>query len=246
MKKLTLFSFSFLMACGGPGMDMPMQPGDSMPMGGAPMTEAPEMAPAQPAAPPPPMSPMMPAPAEPAPAEVTPTPAPKENHGGPCQRGDQCAGGICLDEVTACSQACDLEKPDSCRQVKGFCVPLETGDGACFGSIDLGRDTDEATISVGDAVTRTLDTLGDTDLFRVNLNRLGEIAFVVKPASGVDVALDGHNAIGEAMGVFDEAGLGELEAAVSTVESIDGWVYFAVRNAGKSTGSYTFTVQVVK
>lgn len=176
------------------------------------------------------------------PGSAAPPPAPMPQPlGANCSAHSQCASGLCVSQV--CRQRCDLDKPNGCSV--GICVPTTLPEVQfCDGNLLSGRDEDNAVLQVGDGVTRMLTPLDDVDLFRVRLNRLGTIVMAATPAPGVNLALDVYDPLGRKVGIFDESGPGEPEAAETVAMTVAGYAWVAVRNVGTTTGAYKFAVAV--
>lgn len=172
--------------------------------------------------------------------------------GADCDTNAQCSGGVCVGtedpEVGMCTRACDRTTPNSCRAEQTLCLPLANGTSACAGpTIVTKADTDDANLTVGDCVTRSLSPLGDLDLYQIeDPDFTGNVRISVTPlAPGVDAALDAYNASGLPVGVINEAGPGQPE----TVD-VSGWIptrvmFAVVRDASSQTiGEYKICVDV--
>ncbi|HEU0030731.1 MAG TPA: hypothetical protein VFQ53_08860 [Kofleriaceae bacterium] len=203
--------------------------------GGGGQTPSPDAAPPPP--PPPPDAPPPPPP---------PPPPPLKDFGESCVAGNECASGVCVGETAGqfkCSRLCSLAVANDCKDVDAFCVPINGGQNACFGTIDTGNDPDDAIVTVGDSVTRALTPLADADLFLVQLNTLGTITFTATPTATIDVKLEAYGQIGEPLAVANNAGESMPEALQTDVQQIGGHVFVVVRNIGNSTGNYTLKIE---
>jgi hypothetical protein len=211
-----LLSLSFAAACGGGGNSSPDTPDAAMP-------------------PPPPVD-----------APVTPPPPPpKKPYGQACANGSECQSGICVGPTAAqskCSRSCTLNVALDCKDVDAFCVPLTQGGNACFGSIESGNDLDDAIVEIGDSVTRLLSPLGDTDVFQVRLNTLGNTTLTATPEVGIDVKIEAFDVLGSPLAIANNGGNGVAEALQTNVQQIGTYVFVAVTNVGQSTGSFTLAV----
>jgi hypothetical protein len=171
-----------------------------------------------------------------------PTPAGNKPLGAACGAGAECAGRLCV--ASACRMHCDLDMPNDCSAAGGPCVPTTLmGVYSCKGDIKTGHDDENAALRVGDSVMRNLSTLDDTDLFLVRLNRLGTIVMEAQPIAGVDLAVDTYNAFGEKTGSFNTRGLGQAESVETLAMTVTSYIFVVVRNAGNSTGPYSFRVR---
>jgi hypothetical protein len=174
--------------------------------------------------------------------------APLKGYGQTCAAGNQCASGLCVSEQNGpslCSIPCNIGLANDCRSVDAFCVPIGGNDHACWGSIETLNDTDDAIVSVGDSVTRTLTPLGDADMFQVQLNQLGKIRFTVTPTATIDVKLEAYGVLGSALGSANDVGPSMAEGLETEVQQIGSYMFLVVRNVGTSTGNYTFSVQKI-
>jgi hypothetical protein len=121
-------------------------------------------------------------------------------------------------------------------------VPLQQGGNACFGTIESGNDLDDAIMEIGDSVTRALTPLGDTDVFQVRLNTLGNTTITATPEAGIDVKIEAFGQLGDPLAVQNSGGAGVAEALQTNVQQIGTHVFVAVTNVGQSTGSFTIAV----
>jgi hypothetical protein len=211
-----IFVASSLVACGGGGSsETPDQPDAAM------MPPKPDAPPMQP-----------------------PPPPPKKSYGQACSGGNECTTGLCVGAPgqSKCSRSCSLQVALDCKDVDAFCVPIDGGGNACFGTIESGNDTDDAILEIGDSITRLLTPLGDTDVFQVRLNTLGTATFTATPQVGIDVRIDAYSALGEPLAVANNGAAGVAEALQTNVQQIGGYVFVAVTNVGQSTGGFTLAV----
>lgn len=162
----------------------------------------------------------------------------------PCEVPEVCASGLCVRDVyNHCSEFCDQAIADDCPNVgaAGFCIPVGGGDFACVGDLDTGLDGDAEILNVGDSATRSIGTLGDADLFHLDLPA-GTFLIQVDPDPDDDIQLEFHNALGEPIGIANNGADGFIEAAnLMTGANVS---FVVVRNIGNSTGSYMISVQV--
>jgi len=171
---------------------------------------------------------------------------PGKAYGEQCSADSQCESKFCLTN-DGCSRSCDIKMPNPCRAEKAFCVPLQGDPGfACAEMIDTGSDTDDAYISVGDRLTRSLTPLKDADMFTVEVARSEPVSVIVTPSAGIDVALDAYNPIAQPIGAFNSGGPGGIEAGLFSAGQTDSWVFVIVRNVGNSTGQYQISVEKQK
>ncbi len=174
------------------------------------------------------------------PPPPTPDAAPLLGYGEACTANAQCASAICI-AGAGCSRACNIDLPNDCRAEHAFCVPLGSSLHGCYGSITTGPDEDDANLHIGDSVTRNLVPLGDADLFYVENAVPGTFLIAVTPQAGVDVTLEGYDAIGQPLGVFNDGGNGVAESA-DFMASAAGAFFIVVRDTSTSTGSYTLAI----
>lgn len=162
----------------------------------------------------------------------------------PCVDPAVCASGLCIRDVyDHCSEYCNQAIADDCPNVgaAGFCIPVGGADFACVGDLDTGLDGDAEILNVGDSATRAIGTLGDADLFHLDLPA-GTFLIQVAPDPDDDIQLEFHNALGEPIGIVDNGGDGFTEGAnLMTGANVS---FVVVRNVGNSTGSYMISVQV--
>lgn len=178
-------------------------------------------------------------------AAPTPDAPPLKGYGQACSTGSQCSSGLCIGETGSqyvCSVSCNIDLPNDCRAVDGFCVPIGGNDHGCFGSIDTLNDLDDAILSVGDSTTRALTPLNDADMFQIRLNQLGRIRFTVTPTASIDVKLEAYGMIGSPLATSNDFGPSVAESMETEVQQIGNHVFLVVRNVGTSTGNYTLTV----
>jgi len=209
---------ALLSACGGGG-SMPGDDGDDMPA----------------------VTPDAPKPMNPNP----PPPQPLKPYGQSCGNASECQSGLCVGTTASnqkCSRSCNLDVALDCKDVDAFCVPLQGGGGACFGTIESGNDNDDAIVEIGDSVTRLLTPLGDTDVFQVRLNTLGNTTITATPEAGIDVKIDAYGQVGEPLAIANAGGAGVAEALQTNVQQIGTHVFVAVTNVGQSTGGFTLSV----
>jgi hypothetical protein len=170
--------------------------------------------------------------------------APLSPVGAACARSTECASGACV--AGTCAARCDVERPNPCRTVGGFCVPVGSGGQiaayVCRGDLVTGVDEDDAIVSVGDSVTRSLGTLKDVDLFTVATGRGGDLTIAVQASPGVDAEIDVYDPLGQPIGAFNQQGLGEPEVVQMTGAHADMHFFVAVRNVGNGTGQYRLSV----
>jgi hypothetical protein len=165
-------------------------------------------------------------------------------YGDPCTDPVQCASGLCISApYNHCSELCNQAVANDCPDVgaSGFCVPIGGDEFACVGELSLGVDDDEAIVSPGDSVTRSLNTLTDADLFQVPVTD-GMFELVATPVGSHDVQLEVYDSIGQPIGTINDGGPGAVEGATLTTTGGAGVIFCIVRNAGTTTGSYTFSV----
>lgn len=159
-----------------------------------------------------------------------------------CAVGDVCASGLCIGApYDHCSEYCNQAVADDCPNVgaAGFCVPIDMGNFACVGNLETGLDGDAEILSAGDSVMRSIGTLGDLDLYHLDLVA-GDFLVEVTPNADDDVQLDFYNAIGQPIGVINNGGIGFAEGAILT--SGGGVSFVVVHNIGASTGTYVLAV----
>ncbi len=183
-----------------------------------------------------------------APKPPPPPDAPLKGYGQACTAPNQCASGLCIGETAgqfACSVPCNIDAPNDCHDVDGFCVPIGGADHACWGMIDTGNDLDDGILSVGDSATRSVTPLGDADMFQVRLNRLGKIRFTVTPQPSIDVKLEAYGMIGSPIGFANNTAAGMPEVLETDVQQLGSYMFLVVRDVGASTGGYTFSVTKV-
>lgn len=182
--------------------------------------------------------------APPPPAQQPAPPNQLAANGESCARSADCAGGACV--ASTCTSLCDIERANSCRDAGGFCVPVGSGRTidafACSGDLKTGADEDDAILTVGDAVTRSLGTLKDADLFTVDTGRGGDLLVVVEPSAGVDAQIDVYDPLGQQIGTFNSQGLGMAEAVRMSGARADAYFFVVVRNVGNGTGKYKLSV----
>ena len=168
-------------------------------------------------------------------------------YGDTCTEDVQCASDICAGApYNHCSAGCDQAIANHCRDVgaAGFCVETATpGFFLCVGDLDTGLDTDDAILTSGDSVTRSLGSLTDADLFHLNL-LAGSYLIEASSSDGVDLQLEAYNTIGEPIGIFDQGGPNETESGLLVSEEPEV-TFVVIRNVGISTGNYTFSVTPV-
>ncbi len=174
-----------------------------------------------------------------------PPPPPQKAYGQACANGSECVSGLCVG-VTAgqfkCSRSCSLNVALDCKDVDAFCVPLDNNTNACFGTIESFNDNDDAIVEIGDSVTRLLTPLGDTDVFQVRLNTLGNTTITAKPEAGIDVKIEAFGVLGDPLAIQNGGTNGFAEALQTNVQQIGGHVFVAVTNVGTSTGGFTLSV----
>lgn len=160
----------------------------------------------------------------------------------PCEEPVMCASGLCIGPPYAhCSEYCNQAIANDCANVdaKGLCVPVGEEEFACVGDLEFGFDDDDAILSSGDSVTRSLGNLTDADLFHLELFEGGYV-ILAEPQGGDDIQLEVYNAIGEPIGVLNDGGPGEAEGA--NYNTGTGVSFAVVRNVGNTTGPYTLSV----
>jgi EGF domain len=159
-----------------------------------------------------------------------------------CLVPEVCASGLCIGApYDHCSELCNQAIADDCPNVgaAGFCVPIGMGDFACVGNLDTGLDGDAEILSAGDSAMRSIGTLGDLDLFHLDLPA-GDFLIQVTPNPDDNVQLEFHDGVGQAIGVVNDGGNGFVEGAILT--SGGGVSFVVVRNIGMSTGTYVIAV----
>lgn len=165
-------------------------------------------------------------------------------YGAACALGGDCASGVCLDGT--CSQRCDIARPNDCRAVGGFCIPVigadEANAYACSGDLKTGSDPDDAHLALGDAVTRSLNPLKDADLYTVDTGAGGTLFVGAQPSAGVDLAVEIYDAIGRPLGIFNDVGVGALELVTFSGTRPDQYFFVVVRNVGNTVGTYKLSV----
>lgn len=167
-----------------------------------------------------------------------PDAGPTLGYGESCTADAQCVSDLCL-MVTGveptCSRECNLDVPHACRAEGTLCVPAGAA-AVCFGpEIDTGSDTDDANLTLGDCVTRTLRPLGaDADLFQVRAATDDPIVVSVQPEDGVDVELDFYDGAGELVARQNMNEAGGIEGLRFTEWTSDGIVFVLVKDAGSS------------
>jgi len=186
---------------------------------------------------------MMPMPSD-APKQPNPPPPPKKAYGQSCSSGNDCQSGLCIGETSGfkCSRSCSLQVALDCKDVDAFCVPLTQGGNACHGTIESGNDTDDAIVEIGDSVTRLLTPLGDTDVFQVRFNTLGNTTITATPEVGIDVKIQAFDVDGSPLAIQNNGGAGVAEGLQTTVQQIGTYVFVAVTNVGQSTGGFSLAV----
>jgi len=165
-------------------------------------------------------------------------------YGDTCTFGEQCASELCIGApYDHCSVLCNQAIPNNCPDVgaAGFCVPLTGSEFACVGDLETGVDSDDAIVSPGDSVTRSLNTLTDADLFQVPVTD-GMFELTATPGAGHDLQLEVYDSIGQPIGTLDDGGAGVAETGVLTTTGGAGVIFCVVRNVGTTTGSYAFSV----
>jgi len=205
---------------------------------------------ASPTPPPPPPAPPPPPPDDETGGDDGPDepPGPQLEYGETCRFSDDCRSGLCVtdgpdDETGACSEFCDFDDVSWCNELNAFCGPLTSGDFACYGEFegDLGPDRDEAILTAGDRRARTLRTLVDADLFRIDYPGPGIYRFDAY-LNDMDLALEVYNARGELVGRFDSGGSFEPERFFIEVVNDDAWDWVIVRNVGNLSGDYAVSL----
>lgn len=159
-----------------------------------------------------------------------------------CLVPEVCASGLCIGApYDHCSELCNQAIPDDCPNVgaAGFCVPIGGGDFGCVGDLDTGLDGDAEILSAGDSVMRSIGTLGDADLFHLDLPA-GDFLVEVTPNPDDDVQLEFFNGIGQPIGIVNNGAAGFAEGAILTAAG--GVSFVVVRNIGPSTGTYVLAV----
>lgn len=167
-----------------------------------------------------------------------PDAGPTLEYGASCTSDAQCISNLCLMVTGAeptCSRECNLDVPHACRAEGTLCVPAGSW-AVCFGpDIDTGSDTDDANLTLGDCVTRTLRPLGaDADLFQVRAATDDPIVVSVQPEDGVDVELDFYDGAGELVARQNMNAAGGIEGLRFTEWTSDGIVFVLVKDAGSS------------
>jgi hypothetical protein len=168
--------------------------------------------------------------------------APRLPYGSHCTDASQCTSGLCVGTPGVCSRSCSLAVANDCKDVNAFCAPLTSGGNACYGMIVTGSDPDDAILQTGDTVMRVLSPLADADLFLVNLDMLGTTVITATPQAGIDVQLEGYDAIGEALGVANAGGPSVAESLQTNVVELGHHIFVVARDVGTSTGTYTLAV----
>jgi hypothetical protein len=173
-----------------------------------------------------------------------PPPTPKKTYGQACNNGGDCQSGLCVGAPGAfmCSRSCSLQVALDCKDVDAFCVPLDSGQNACYGTIESGNDLDDAIVEIGDSVTRLLTPLNDTDVFQVRLNTLGQTTITATPEAGIDVKIQAFSVLGEPLAIQNSGAAGVAEALQTNVQQIGTHVFVAVTNVGQSTGGFALAV----
>jgi hypothetical protein len=163
-------------------------------------------------------------------------------YGDACVVPDVCASSICIGApYNHCTVLCNQAVANHCPDVGAawLCVPIDNDEFACVGDLTFGLDADDAILGSGDAATRFLNTITDSDLFQLPLPS-GSFLILVEPDPDDDIALEMYDGIGQPIGVINDVGPGEFEG---TFLDTSGGVSFAVvRNVGNSTGQYTISV----
>jgi len=161
----------------------------------------------------------------------------------PCEDPVVCASGLCIGPPYAhCSEYCNQAIANDCANVGalGLCVPVGEDNFACVGDLEFGFDEDDAILSSGDSVTRSLGNLTDADLFHLELFE-GNYVVYAEPQGGDDVQLEVYNAIGEPIGIINDGGPGVTEGVNYTTGT--GVSFAVVRNVGNTTGPYSLSVE---
>jgi len=171
-----------------------------------------------------------------------PDAGPMLEYGDPCTANEECISNLCL-MITgfepSCSRECNLDIPHACRDEGTLCLPTGGGAAVCFGpEIDTGTDTDDANLTLGDCITRSLRPLGaDTDLFQVRAPTDDPIVVSVQPESGVDVELEFYDGAGELVARQNMNGEGGIEGLRFSEWTSDGIVFVLVNDAGSSVAN---------
>jgi hypothetical protein len=174
-----------------------------------------------------------------------PPPPPLKVFGESCVSPSECQSGLCVGDgpgTFICSRLCSLAVALDCKDVDAFCVPIGSGDNACFGEIESGNDLDDAILEIGDSATRSLTPLADADVFQVRLNQLGTVVFEATGSASIDVQLEGYGVLGDALGTANDTAGGAAESLQTEVQQIGTHLFIVVRNVGNSTGNYTLRV----
>jgi hypothetical protein len=181
---------------------------------------------------------------QPAPDASRPMPdARLKGYGEVCSATSECESGLCIGTtVGRCSRYCSINEANPCKDVDAFCAPFNGGGHVCYGTIETLDDLDDAILSVGDSVTRSVTPLTDADLFQVRLNQLGEIRIAATPSQSIDVRLEAYSMTGQPIGIANDMGPTGVETLFTNVSEVDTFVWMVVRNVGNTTGAYTISV----
>ncbi|HRI07888.1 MAG TPA: calcium-binding EGF-like domain-containing protein [Nannocystaceae bacterium] len=164
-------------------------------------------------------------------------------YGEPCAEGIECASGICLlGMFNHCSQLCDFDKANDCRDqgAKGLCLPVDNNQFVCAGTIETGADKDDEIVKNGTVLTRFFDKIGDVDIFRLDLP-MGMYTVFLTPEPDDDAKIDFYDLEGKQLGTINEGGAGYEEGANYTANGYP--IYMVVTNVGNTTGQYKLAVQ---
>jgi len=167
-----------------------------------------------------------------------PSPDPTKTFGEACTASSECVSGLCLQNQ--CSEFCSIEVANDCREVGGFCVPMQSGQYGCWGDLATGADDDDGILRVGDAFTRNLTPLHDADLFLVHVKD-GVTNVIATPMGSVDLQVEAYSPVAEPF-FTGNLGAGSVEEGVAVTTDEDTYVFIVVRDVGQTTSGYTIAV----
>ncbi len=155
--------------------------------------------------------------------------------GASCGQDDECTPGRCVD--FRCAAACDADDAHACREVTGLCAVVRNGViRACVGDVASGSDGDDALLGPGGVASASFASVGDVDVFRLDVPA-GRWRVVVTPPADVDLAIDFYDARALPIGACDDGVAGALERA-SWMATDDLGAFAVVRHVGGATGAY--------
>ncbi|MEM9070437.1 MAG: hypothetical protein AAGE52_18170 [Myxococcota bacterium] len=165
-----------------------------------------------------------------------------------CVEDTDCESNLCLLPVDGdpfCSRVCDLDTPHDCRDEGALCLPAGAAAVCAGPEIETGSDSDDANLSLGDCVSRSLLPLGaDADLFQVRAATDDPVTVFVEPGTGVDVELEFYDGAGNLIARRNEGGVAMTEGLRFEAWTTTSIVYVLVSDAGSSiTNPYRVCVE---